>query len=62
MNINLEQFIGYSFDEVEEELVSRKLSFKVVEVWDRKRTKLGDDLRVIKIKTEPEIQIFVSYF
>lgn len=62
MDLILGQFIGYPFNEVEAILLNNELSFKVIEVWDRKKTKLGNDLRVIKIETGPEIQIYVAYF
>lgn len=62
MDINLENYIGFTLEEVKSILRDKSLSFTVIEVWDRKKTKMGNDLRVINIKDLQPIEIYVSYF
>lgn len=62
MDINLENYIGFTLEEVESILKDIGLPFTIIEVWDRKKTKMGNDLRVINIKELQPIEIYVSYF
>lgn len=60
--MELSRYIGFKIDELRELLDKQGLEYEILEVWDNKKTKLGDDIRVIKIINEEKIKIFVSYF
>lgn len=61
--MELNSYIGYPFDFVKQLLDKNDISYSVVEVWDVKRTKLGNDFRVINFKNDDEkIIIYASYF
>lgn len=60
--MELEKYIGFKFQEVKPILDSENISYEVREVYDTKGTKVGDDLRIIKIKKEENIIIYVAYF
>lgn len=61
--MELNSYIGYPFDYVKQLLDKDGISYSVMEVWDVKKTKLGDDFRVINIKNnDGSIIIYASYF
>lgn len=61
--MELNSYIGYPFDFVKQLLEKEGISYIVKEVWDVKKTKLGEDFRVINIKnSDGNIIIYASYF
>ncbi len=60
--MELNRYLGFKLDEVKSILENEKVDFEVIEAWDTKRTKLGDDVRVVKFSCDDKIKIYVSYF
>jgi hypothetical protein len=60
--MNIQKYIGFKFNEIQPMLDSLNIKYEIVEVWDTKKTKLGDDLRIINFKEDPSLVIYVSYF
>lgn len=61
MDIN--NYIGYRLNEVKLIFKENNIDYIIKEVFDTKETKLGDDCRVINIKTiNGKTILYVSYF
>lgn len=60
--MELNRYLGFKLDEVKSILDKEMIDYEVIEAWDTKKTKLGDDIRVIKITSGDKIKIYVSYF
>lgn len=60
--MDFSQYIGFKFQDVKYIMESSNLDFEIQEVWDRKRTQLGEDLRVVNITDKDKIIIYVAYF
>lgn len=60
--MDFNKYIGFKLDDVKPMLELENLNYKVIEVWDTKNTKMGDDIRIINIKCGDTIDIYVSYF
>lgn len=56
-------YIGYTLAEVQEILDRNNQKYTVVEVFDTKKSKIGNDCRIVKVATQDnEIILYVSYF
>lgn len=61
--MNLDQYIGFKLENVKSQIERNNVNYKIIEVFDIKNTKLGNDIRVINIKHKNEIvEIYVAYF
>lgn len=60
--MELEKYIGFKLDEIIPIVESHKLLYNIIEVWDNKKTKMGNDKRIINIKNNDIIEIYVAYF
>jgi hypothetical protein len=60
--MDIQEYIGFKFSEIKPMLDISNVKYEVVEVWDTKKTKLGDDLRIINYKEDPNLIIYVSCF
>lgn len=60
--MEVEKYIGFRFETVKKLLEESGIKYHVIEVWDTKKTKVGDDLRIIKIENNNDLTIYVSYF
>lgn len=60
--MDLEKYIGFKLDEIIPIIEVQKLQYNIIEVWDNKRTKMGDEKRIINIKVNNIIEIYVAYF
>lgn len=60
--MDLVNLIGYKFDEAKSLLNKYLDEYDVIEVFDTKNTKLGDDLRIINISLKDKARIYVAYF
>lgn len=60
--MDLRKYIGFKFEELKPILDDNMITYNVIEVWDNKKTKMGDEVRVINIKEDNGIKILVSYF
>lgn len=57
-----EVYIGFKLSEVISEIEKNNKRYEVIEIWDTKKTKIGDDLRIVNIKNDDIIKIYVAYF
>lgn len=60
--MDIEKYIGFRFETIKPLLDESNLDYNLVEVWDTKKTKMGDDLRIIKVDNGNNLTIYVSYF
>lgn len=61
--MDIEKYIGFRFETLKKLLDENDIKYSIIEVWDTKKTKIGDDLRVIKIEnSNNNLTIYVSYF
>ncbi|QCX32268.1 hypothetical protein FDN13_00355 [Caloramator sp. E03] len=61
--MNFNQYIGFKLENVKSQIESSNINYKIIEVFDTKNTKLGNDIRIINIKYKDEIvEIYVAYF
>lgn len=61
--MDIEKYIGFRFETLKEILDQNKMKYKIIEVWDTKKTKIGEDLRIVKIENNNnDLKIYVSYF
>jgi hypothetical protein len=61
--MELDDYIGFKFVDVKPFLDKNGYNYKIVEVFDTKNTKMGNELRIINIKYDnKETQIYVAYF
>lgn len=54
-------FIGYKVKDVCRYLDENNVEYKIREIWDTKKTKIGDDLRIVKI-INGDIVVLISAF
>ncbi|EYE89337.1 hypothetical protein Q428_03405 [Fervidicella metallireducens AeB] len=57
-----EVYIGFKLNEVVSEIEKDNKRYEIIEIWDTKKTKIGDDLRIVNIKNDDIIKIYVAYF
>ena len=55
-------FFGFHLKDVEEVLKHKGIVYEIREAFDSKKTKLGEDVRVINITEGDKILIYVAYF
>ncbi|MCX7903651.1 MAG: hypothetical protein N2486_03975 [Caloramator sp.] len=60
--MEMQRFLGYPLNFVEEILSSQNVSYTVKYVLPPNGSKLGDEVRIIKIDETNAITIYVSYF
>jgi hypothetical protein len=62
MNENLKEYIGFKLDDIMPLLLLNETRYKIIEVWDNKKTKMGNDKRIINIKNNGIVEIYIAYF
>lgn len=60
--MELRDFLGYRLSDVQPYLVKNHINYTIVELKDRKNTRMGDELRIVKMEDKGEIIIYVTYF
>jgi hypothetical protein len=60
--MDIEKYIGFRFETLKPLLDKSNIDYSLVEVWDTKKTKMGNDLRIIKVDNSNNLTIYVSYF
>lgn len=61
--MDIEKYIGFRVESLKALLDENQMEYSIVEVWDTKKTKVGNDLRIIKIeKSRNNLTIYASYF
>lgn len=60
--MGLKDFLGYRLSDVQPYLDQNHVNYNIVELKDRKNTRMGDELRVVKIEEKEENIIYVAYF
>lgn len=60
--MNLDKFIGFELVEVKPFLDRENIKYNIIEVWDNKKTQMGNDVRIINVKEKEIIEIYVAYF
>lgn len=61
--MEFEKYIGYRFEVIKTILDEKNIDYGIIEVFDTKMKKIGNDLRVINVKEENQrIIVYVSYF
>lgn len=59
--MDIEKYIGFRLETVKKLIDESNIKYSIVEVWDTKKTKIGNDLRIIKVDNL-SLTIYVSYF
>lgn len=61
--MDVEKCIGFRFETIKKMLNENDMKYNIIEVWDTKKTKIGDDLRIVKVENDSNgLNIYVSYF
>jgi hypothetical protein len=60
--MDFSEYIGFKLSDVKYIFESSNLDYEIKEVWDRKRTQIGEDLRVVNIVSDDKTIIYVAYF
>ncbi len=61
--MDMEKYIGFRAEFLSTLLNEKHMEYTIEEVWDTKKTKLGNELRIIKIEqNNNNLTIYVSYF
>lgn len=61
--MDIDKYIGFRVESLSTLLNEMNMDYSIVEVWDNKKTKLGNDLRIIKIEQNGNnLTIYASYF
>lgn len=61
--MQLDKYIGFKFEDLKPILEEKSINYEIIEVFDLKNTKIGNDVRIINIKKENDkIKIYVAYF
>lgn len=58
------KYIGFPLEEIKPLLHNSKLNYEIVETFDTKKTLLGNDCRIVNIKSDNDrsLKIYVAYF
>jgi hypothetical protein len=48
--MELQKYIGYKFEDVKMILDENNIHYKIIETFDTKQTKMGDEVRIVNIK------------
>lgn len=59
--MDIEKYIGFRLETVKKLIDESDMKYNIIEVWDTKKTKIGNDLRIIKVDNN-SLTIYVSYF
>ncbi len=60
--MELRKLLGRRFSDVKPWLIENDICYTLAELKDRKNTRMGDELRIIKIVEKEEPIIYVAYF
>jgi hypothetical protein len=60
--MDYKKFIGFKLQDIKPLLEENNVKYNIIEVWDNKRTQMGNEIRIINIKGYDIIDIYVSYF
>ncbi|SKA87057.1 hypothetical protein SAMN05443428_107164 [Caloramator quimbayensis] len=61
--MKFEEFIGFRLEDIKSELEKSGTNYKIIEVFDTKKTKIGNDIRIINVKNDNDnVKIYVAYF
>jgi hypothetical protein len=60
--MDYKKFIGFKLQDLKPLLEENNVKYNIIEVWDNKRTQMGNEVRIINIKCHEAIDIYVSYF
>lgn len=61
--MDFKKYIGYSFDKFKSILQNENVVYDLIELYDTKKTKLGDDLRIVNINEgNNKLIIYIAYF
>jgi hypothetical protein len=60
--MDIMKYIGFKLDEVLEVLERENIVYKIIETYDTKGTKLGNEIRILNIKKSEVVQLYVAYF
>lgn len=60
--MSFKDFLGYRLRDVQPYLAQSHINYTIVELKDRKNTRMGDELRIVKVEEKGEIIIYVAYF
>jgi hypothetical protein len=56
------EFLGHKLSDIKPYLLENGVNYSVVELKDRKNTKMGDELRIVKVEEKEKTIIYVAYF
>ena len=62
MDKYLKEYIGFKLDDIMPLLLLHETKYKIIEVWDNKKTKMGNEKRIINIKNNEIVEIYIAYF
>lgn len=61
--MKLNEYIGFKLEDIKSELDNSGTNYKIIKVFDTKKTKIGNDIRIINIKNDNDnVKIYVAYF
>jgi hypothetical protein len=60
--MDFKKYIGFKLHDVKPLLEENNIKYNIIEVWDNKKTQMGNDIRIINIKGYDIIDIYVAYF
>lgn len=61
--MDIDKYIGFRVETLSTLLNEMNVDYNIVEVWDNKKTKLGNDFRIVKIEQNGNnLTIYASYF
>ena len=60
--MELKEFLGRRLSDIKPFLLENGVNYAVVELKDRKNTKMGDELRIVKIEEKEKTIIYVAFF
>lgn len=60
--MELKDFLGRKLSDVQPYLAQNHVDYTIVELKDRKNTRMGDELRIVKMEDKGEVIIYVAYF
>lgn len=60
--MELKDFLGHRLSDMQPYLACNRLNYTIVELKDMKNTRMGDELRIVKVEEKGEVVIYVAYF
>lgn len=58
----IKDYIGFNISDIMPLLTQENINYKIIETWDTKGTKMGDEVRIVNIKEKDIMEIYVAYF